>query len=181
MFLKHKVAFTNKDIFGPKFVPAVEACFCVISKMLFSGKVETNGTLDLTKEVMLSKQELWSYIYYLFYHNHTSIRVFKSMKNPKDGKASADRFYDAVIGYNDVAKPIDITTLILFINKLILTHEELINPVFDYLQLIINKKITTKISGVTMLTGKDGKTGFKIVTDPKEIADANVKVSIIPT
>ena len=179
MFQKRKAAFTNKDIFGDKFRPAVGTCFCVVSKMLFSGKIEVDGTIDLAKEVMLTKMELWSYIYYLYYHNHINMPIFKSMKDPETGKASGENFYKAVNG-KAILQSMDITTLILFLNKIIRSHDELINPIIDYLKLILHKNVMSRISGVTMITNKDGKKGFKIVTDPKEVQEANVKISIVP-
>ena len=188
MFEKHNVAFTNRDIFGRSFRPAVEASFCVVSKMLFSGKIETDGTIDLKNEVMLSKKELWSYVYYLFYHNHMNIPVFKGMKSPKDGKASAELFYAAIVSFVDgrlsvkSVKPVDLTALILFINGVIRDYKELINPVFDYLKVLLTKtedlRALTNISGISLITGVDGKSGFKIVTSPNEVANANVKISI---
>ena len=192
MFEKHRVAFTNKDIFGPKFRPALEASFCVLSKMLFAGKIDIDGTLDMKNEVNLSKKELWSYIYYLFYHNHMKIPEFKAMKNPENGKASAERFYDSVMAvvYKKSVKqvkPMDVSALIVFINKMIGSHTELANPVINYLKVLLLKMRTanarvpfTGISGIGLITGVDGKTGLQIVTDPREVANANVKISIIP-
>jgi hypothetical protein len=178
MFQKRKVAFKNQDIFGANFQPAVDPCFCMVSKMLFHGKIEIDGTLDISKEVMFSKKELWSYIYYLYYHNHTNMEIFQKMKDRKSGKASAEKFYETIYGDATIIQSVDVTSLVLFINNLIRSNEELVNPVIDYLKVIIQKNIMSRISGVSVITGKDGKSGFEIVTNPKEAEQANVKISL---
>jgi len=187
MFLKHRVAFANKDIFGIKFKPALDACFLVVSKMLFSGKIGMDGFIDVRNGGVLSKTEVWSYIYYLYFHNRANIPEFKAMRNVENGKASEERFYEVVYKGNKrfntgiQVKPLDIMTLIVFVNKVIRSYEDIVNPVFDYLKVLSEKKnisVLNNISGVTLITGTDGRTGLKIVTDPREVAEANVKISI---
>jgi len=188
MYEKSRVAFTRKEIFGNKFKPTITTCFCTVSKMLFADMINTDGTIDIDKAVSLKKEELWAYIYYLYYYNNTNVSVFKSMKNEDNGKASAAHFYDTVISITDEeddetkpAKPFDTTTLIIFINNVLEEFgHELINPIFDYLEVILKKNIISRISGITIKTGNvstnSGK--IKIVTDEKDIANANVKVTL---
>lgn len=189
MYEKSRVAFSRKEIFGNKFKPNINACFCTVSKMLFGDMINTDGTIDIDKSVNLSKEELWSYIYYLYFYNNTNVKVFKSMKNEDNGKASAAHFYDTVISMvadaeddeTKPAKPFDTTTLIIFINNVLEEFgKELINPIFDYLGIILKKNIISRISGISIKTGNESSNSgkIKIVTDEKDVANANVKFSL---
>ena len=196
MFEKQRVAFTRKEIFGNKFKPAINPCFCTVSRMLFAGKINNDGTIDIDKAVDLKKEELWSYVYYLFFYNHTNAPVSQSIKHAENGKASAVQFYEAIISLVDrdeenddtPAKPFDTTTLIIFINNVLEEFgKQLVNPIFDYLQVILNKNIMTRLSGITHITNGNANANgnasshnkIKIVTDEKDIANANVKVRFV--
>jgi hypothetical protein len=194
MFEKKRIAFSIKRIFGSKFKPSIDICFCTVSKMLFNGKINTDGTIDITQLANLKIDELWSYIYYLYFYNHTNVTVFKSMKNETNGKASAEQFYGTVISMAEVevetlninsqpAKAFDPTTLIIFINEVIEEFgKELINPVFDYLGILLKKNILTRLSGITIKTNETSNSvdnnKIKIVTDNAGIKNANVKFSL---
>ncbi len=189
MYEKSRVAFTRKEIFGNKFKPNINACFCTVSKMLFADMINTDGTIDINKSVNFKKEELWSYIYYLYFYNNTNVNVFKSMKNKDNGKASAVHFYDTVISMVAEAeddetkppKPFDTTTLIIFINNVIEEFgRELVNPIFDYLGIILKKNVLSRISAITLKTVNVGTNSgkIKIVTDEKNVANANVKVTL---
>lgn len=187
MFQKARVAFSNKTIFGNKFSPAIDSCFLAVSKMLYSDKINVDGTIDITKSAALTLKDLWSYIYYLYYYNHTNVKIFHSMSNPKNGKANAELFYSTVTTFlenvnagneNSAAKPLDTTTLIIFINNVIEEYErQIVNPIFDYLSVLMKKNIMTKLSSLNIVTGQD-QTGIKIVTDPTEVENANVKIRL---
>jgi hypothetical protein len=190
MFEKQRVAFSRKEIFGVKFKPAINPSFCTVSRMVFAGHINTDGTIDIDKAVSLTKEELWAYVYYLYFYNHTNVPIFQAMKNPENGKASALNFYEAVISMVDreeetndqPAKPFDTTTLIIFINNVIEEFgKQLVNPIFDYLHVILERNIVTRLSGITLVTGDNKETGesnkIKIVTNAKNVANANVKVS----
>lgn len=192
MFEKARVAFTRKEIFGTKFRPAIDPCFCTVSKMLYAGLINSDGTIDIDKSGVISKQQLWSYVYYLWFYNHTNVLVFKSMKSPENGKANAALFYSAVTmfveGQDDNAreekpvKPFDTTTLILFISEVLEEFgKQLVNPIFDYLRVLLERDVITRLSGVGIITGKkdnpNSKADITIVTDPKEVENANVKIT----
>lgn len=196
MFEKQRIAFSRKEIFGLKFKPTIDICFCTVSKMLFNGKINTDGTIDINQAVNLKKDELWSYIYYLYFYNHTNVTVFESMKNKENGKASAEQFYAAVVSMAEdeletsntnantqPAKPFDPTTLIIFINEVIEEFgKELINPIFDYLGILLKKNVLTRLSGITIKTNENSNTidnnKIRIVTDNAGIKNANVKFSL---
>lgn len=193
MSKKKRIAFSRKEIFGIKFKPNIDYCFCTLSKMLFAGKINNDGTIDINQVINFKKEELWSYIYYLYFYNHIDIIVFKSMINSKTGKASAAQFYSTVnidtksedIDINIQAKPFEITTLIIFINNVIEEFsKELINPIFDYLGILLKKNILTRIAGITIKTNNNPlsntNTGnrIKIVTDNASIENANVKIKL---
>lgn len=195
MFEKKRIAFSRKEIFGTKFKSSIDDCFCVVSKMLFNDKINLDGTIDITQAANLKKEELWSYIYYLYFYNHTNVTIFTSMTNPDNGKASAEKFYSAVISLtedenettdtnsNTNSKPVksfDVTTLIIFVNEVIEEFgKELVNPIFDYLSVLMKKNVLTRLSGITIKTGDNASTQsenkIKIVTDNADIANANVK------
>jgi hypothetical protein len=197
MFEKKRIAFSRKEIFGIKFQPTIDKCFCTVSKMLFNSEINTDGTIDITQSVNLKKEELWSYIYYLYFYNHTNVVIFKSMKNKENGKASGEQFYAAVISMvegeeettntnvnTQPAKSFDTTTLIIFINNVIEEFgNELVNPIFDYLSLLLKKNILTRISGITIKTNNednnDNKGNIVIVTNKENVKKANVKVSFM--
>jgi len=203
MFTKQRIAFSRKEIFGSKFKATIDACFCVVSKMLFNDKINIDGTIDITEASNLKKEELWSYIYYLYFYNHSNVTIFQSMTNKDNGKASAEQFYAAVVSltenenenaYTDVnvnvnshpAKPFDISTLIIFINEVIEEFgKELVNPIFDYLSVLMKKNVMTRLSGITIKTHENASGNssqnankIRIVTDNAGVANANVKFKL---
>jgi len=189
MFEKQRIAFSNKDIFGLRFKADVRACFCTVSQMLFDDKINLDGTIDISKVVSLTKYELWCYVYYLFFHNQTNVPIFRSMVNPETGKASAPLFYEAVLSMvqdekytarEDLpARALDPTTLVLFINEVLEEFgKQLVNPIFDYLHVIMQKNIMSRIANVTIKTGDKNTDRIKIVTDQRNVDDANVKVDL---
>lgn len=185
MFKKQKLSFKNKDIFG-KFKPTINNCFCIVSKMLFSNKINIDGKIDFNAQ--LTKEELWSYIYYLFYNNHTNVQLFKDMKNAK-GKANAELFYEAVLSRLEnknseipangsvalrYAQKLDNATLIFFINTILdELKDELVNPVIDYITILLNKKIIPKLSNISINLGK---TNSQISSNSK---NSNIKIKVV--
>lgn len=199
MFEKQRIAFSKKEIFGNKFKPTIDSCFCTVSKLLFAGKIENDGTINIYQSINFKKEELWAYIYYLYIHN-TSVSVFKSMTNKQNGKASAAQFYSTVItitgididedgddildesNKNQKVTPFDATTLIIFINNIIEEFgKELINPIFDYLSILLKKNVLTRLSGFTLKTNNNvnrTNNNIKIVTSNANVVNANVKFTL---
>lgn len=189
MFKKKKIAFSRRELFGTKFKSSIDNCFCVVSKMLFNDKINLDGTIDITQAVNLKIEELWSYIYYLHFYNHKNVTIFASMTD--ENKASAEKFYSAVISLtadenesiytnsntnSEPAKSFDVTTLIIFINNVFEEFGQgLVNPIFDYLSILMKKNVLTRLSGITIKTGDNASNKIKIVTDNADIANANVK------
>jgi hypothetical protein len=195
MFEKKRVAFSRKEIFGLKFKPTIDICFLAVAKMLFSERINIDGTIDINQSINLKKEELWSYVYYLYFYNHSNVEIFQSMKNKKDGKASAELFYSTVVSftgseaentYTNVnvnshpAKSFDNVTLIIFINNVIEDYGKvMVNPIFDYLSILMKKNVLTRLSGITIKTGDDNGNNsnkIKIVTNNANVANANVKI-----
>lgn len=174
------VAFSNKLIFGNRFSAIIDNCFCMVSKTLIDDNLNFDGTIDLSKETILKKDVLWSYIYYLYYYNNSSISEFNKMQDPKTGKADALLFYNAVRNTTDTiisfGQPLTTSLLIIFINNIINKyHDSLINPIIDYLNILINKRIDLHLSNIAIQTGKDS--GFKIELDKEKMKNSNVKVN----
>ncbi len=188
MFIKKKIAFSDKKVFGYDFKTNIESCFCKTSKMLFSGKINHDGTIDEMRSDSFSKTELWSYIYYLYYYNNSDIEEFIAMKTKE--KADAVKFYNVVASVSN-GQTIDINInfigpltskmLITFINRIITNYpnDELVNPMFDYLKILSQKHILTKLSGIKLITGKD-KGEFEIV-EGDAVNNANIKISLNKT
>jgi hypothetical protein len=111
------------------------------------------------------------------------------MKTPKNNKASAVLFYDSVMKTVDEKNkegeksvtPFDINTLIYFINIIVHRYEgHLVNPVIDYLKKILEKEIIPSLGSIAIKTGTNSG-NVKIVTNPQNVANANVKVRLSMT
>jgi hypothetical protein len=193
-FRKQKLTFGSHDIFGRNYKNNLTYAFNQVSKMLFNNKANVDGSIGLEQTGNFTKAELWGYIYYLFYYNSSNIDEFKNMKS-KNGKANAELFYSVVKSFaisqlynlrqDETAKPgeiqsIDINDLIFFINNIVHKYgEELVSPIFDYLQLLVKKDVSTKLKGIKIRTGLEGS-NVKIVVDEKEVENANIKISFFP-
>jgi hypothetical protein len=190
MFEKAKLTFKDPAVFEKDFKTNVDTSFCIISKMLFNNRINIDGSIDLHQGGFLRKYELWSYIYYLYYYNNSSVEEFVKMKNPQTGKASALLFYESVrdvvdnqfIEKDDIVS-MDVNTLIYFINFMVHKYgDNLRNPVVDYLKQLVyrmsfDSSFIKKLKGVSVVTGNDD-VDIKIVTKPEDINSSNIKVVI---
>ncbi len=144
-----------------------------------------DGSIDITKTGELKKYELWSYIYYLYYFNNTTLEEFALMKdNDNKGKASAIKFYEVVRNTvnnqfvpQDKIIPLDVNTLSYFINILVHKYEEnLTNPIVHYLQKLLNRKSDMiKLGKLSISTGNTGK-NVEIVTNSNNVKNSNVRI-----
>lgn len=185
-FTRKPVIFTSAEVFDKQFRANIETCFCVVSKMMFKNIINIDGSIDMEQLVNVKKYELWSYIYYLYMHNNTTISEFMRMKNPSTGKADATRFYNIV--YEDDAANLVPTTpanwgkgkkspelarvqspnnsavrLVYFINNIIHTYQtEIVNPVIDYLNQLLKKEIITKLTGVKVNLNGDTNRNVRV-------------------
>lgn len=191
MFDKKKISFKTKTVFGYNFKNSIDQCFCATSKMLFSGKINHDGTIDPSQADAFKKSELWSYIYYLYYYNNADIEEFSAMKSKEEDKADAVAFYNVV---HTVAKsftsnisksalpasPIDSLSLINFINKVVVVNgENLVNPIFDYLKVITERKVLDNFKGVKFIMGD--KVQNAQVLRGQAAKNADIKVGIHKT
>lgn len=187
MFKKAKVSFKNKVIFESDFRADIDRAFCVVSKMLFNNRINVDGSIDVNQAAMLRKYEVWSYIYYLYYHNQSIIEEFVAMQDPKSGKASAVRFYEVVRAVvnnpllaEDSIQPLDVNTLVYFVNFMVHKYQmDMMNPVVVYLQgLLSNKEAVTRLKDFTLVTGRPPNE-VEIITDPDRLSAANVTVRVV--
>jgi hypothetical protein len=176
------INFNNIAVFDRRFKNDIEVCTCVVSKMVFSKKINIDGSIDTSNMPTLRKYELWSYIYFLFYYNHTSIDEFASMKSKRMGTASAEAFYktvrDAVDNsyvnettrvltvqrdIQDVAVSMDIQTLAYFINSMVHKYESnLTNPIVDFLKDMFMQRQQTAFNNLSIKTGTTEVSNVKI-------------------
>jgi len=181
MFTKARLSFAHKLVFEKDFKPNIERAFCVVSRMMFEDRINIDGTINMEQAGYLKKWQLWSYIYYLYYYNNSSVEEFVTMKNPKNGKANAVLFYESVrkviqnqyIGQDEIT-PFDVNSLIYFINVVSQKYgEDMKNPVVDYLRKILrSKSAVDQISKFTLVTGT--KEGQVQLVNKEE--NANIKV-----
>lgn len=165
------ITFKKKEIFGNKFIPSIKSSLQYTILLLtreiiiVGSSIAKAGTLDFNKGVNLSKTELWSYIYYLYYYNKNTNRVFNSMKK---GKANAFLFLESILNYVKASK-IDKITLVTFINKIINDYK-LLNPLIDNLVNIMNnKEVIPRLSEILIKNGN--------VTNNVNSADIKIYVS----
>lgn len=184
MYKKSELTFKSLIVFGRYFKPYIDHSFCIVSKMMFMNKINIDGTINDDQAGYLKRHDLWSYIYYLYYHNNSSVEEFVQMKNKETGKASALLMYKVVQAVvqnqfiaNDDIIPFDVNTLIYFINVITQKYgENLRNPVVDYLRNILsNKDAVESIRKFAIRTGVTSG-NVVLVTDPKEVDNANIKV-----
>jgi hypothetical protein len=189
MFARAKLSFMNQAVFEKEFKSSIDNAFCVVSKMMWLNRINVDGTINMDQATLLKKYELWSYIYYLFYHNHSTLDVFSAMKSEDNGKANAVLFYKTVatVVDNQFIKQsmdngkfvaFDVNTLIYFVNTVVQKYgEDLTNPVVQYLQRIVNSPETIeKIRKFTLLTGK--QPGNVEIVKGELVGDADIKVEI---
>ncbi len=144
--------FKNMGVFDKKFKNDIESCTCLVSKMLFAKKINVDGSIDVDNMNTLRKHELWSYIYYLYYFNNTSIDEFASMKGNR-GVASAENFYKTVKAYVDnkyvfnkspqekSVTSFDVQTLAYFINSIVHQYgNDLANPIINYVKDLLKTR-----------------------------------------
>lgn len=162
LYKKKEVSFSTQEVFDVGFKPDVEACFCVVSKLLFRNVINIDGSIDMQQLVNVRKRELWSYIYYLYQYNNGTLPEFVAMKNPSTGRADGMLFYQVVYvdgnsNSNSNSKNVkvskklgtDIARLVYFINTLVHKYkDDMINPVIDYLNQLMKKEVFTKLSEV---------------------------------
>lgn len=187
MFIKKKLAFNNVLIFEKQFKADFDKSFCVVSKMMIKDVLNIDGSIDIVKTGDLKKYELWSYIYYLYYFNNTTIEEFALMKdNDNKGKASAVKFYEVVRNTvnnqfvpHDSFIPLDVNTLSYFINILIHKYENnLTNPIVNYLQKILNRKPDMiKLGKLAITTGNSGK-NVEFITNSNNAKNSNLKIKM---
>ena len=195
-----RLAFTNVAVFDKKFKPDIEQCFAVVAKMLFSKRINIDGSIDIDNLINTRRYELWSYIYFLYYYNNTSIDEFSSMKNTRGGLggASAENFYatvKAVVSNHYVNAlspekpkaseylPFDPQTLAYFINYLVHKYDDsLKNPVIDFIrELLETEKPIAKLNSLVVMTNPNANTNVRIVPNASgnsRAASANSDVRI---
>jgi hypothetical protein len=191
-----KLAFTNAAVFDKKFKADIEQCFSVSAKMLFSKRINIDGSIDTNNLVNTRKYELWSYIYFLYYYNNTSIDEFSSMKNTRGGigGASAENFYNTVRTvvtnqYINSLNPIqpkaseyipyDPQTLAYFINYIVHKYgDNLKNPIIDFIrELLETQKPVAKLNSLIVKTNQNANTNVKIVPNSRNSSAANAAVA----
>ena len=140
-----KLNFKTKLVFGNRFIASIDQSFAKVSKLFFNQKLDPNGLVFLSKLNSVKKEDLWSYIYYLFHYNKHSVSQFKKISAAdKRQKASARKFYTMVREELDL----DLNTfsiieppgLAVFINNIIVQNKpHLINPIIDYMGIYCQK------------------------------------------
>ena len=175
--MKKGLAFTNNMVFGTKFKSTIGPCYCMVSKLIFEEKINIDGSINLEKVGLFLKDELWSYIYYLYYYNNEFIDEFKDMK--LRGKASAANFYKVVKGSQyDSSAPasLNVTTMVGYINEIIHKYnDDLFNPIIGFLDKILKTRTISKVSSIKVNIGDHKFENIKNLIDIKEKLNSNSK------
>lgn len=192
-FKRKKLAFNNQAMFEKQFSTVFETCFCVVSKMMFNNHVNIDGSINMEQAGFLRKYQLWSYIYYLYYYNNSSLEEFAAMKGEL-GKASAVRFYEVVKAVvqnqfvpEESVTPLDVNTLIYFVNIIMakyrgegaIAESNIKNPVVDYIRGVLARgkgEEGVRLKKLSVVTGKESG-NVNVVTDSAGVGNANVKVT----
>jgi hypothetical protein len=181
MFEKKEINFGSKKYFG-NFKNNLDTCFCKTSKMLFSGKLNMDGTIDEDKVDTFTRADLWSYIYYIYYYNNSDVQEFKLMKTKKTGLANATFFYTIVTSVvHRTSEPkleaLKSQDLIKFINYIIeYNQDQLVNPIFDYLKVLQDKRMIRNLEGFKLITGNSSGE-IKVVN--ANSPNANIKIGLV--
>ena len=114
----------------------------------------------------------------MYSYNNSDVPEFQIMKNPDTGKADAHLFYMAIVRDPTTSiVPISNMSLIAFINDVIRSNTELlVNPVFDYLQMLTQRKDIFSLNGIDIVTGKSKAN----VVSGDAAKNANIKITIKP-
>ena len=148
------ITFERVSIFGKSFKPDIAQCICRVGKLLNDGSININGTLNIGDMSKVRKSDLWSYIFYLWYHNkEEGYIVFDSMSIVKYGKRRVDaekaaatiyKYFDAnekkkFKSANPVSAIFTKKNIVAVINKIISEYKSLNIPV---LKNIYDKLLT---------------------------------------
>ena len=114
--------FKDPKVFGNKFDAFIGEAHAKVAHMVISGKIDASGYVNDG-----TLNELWSYVYHLFYSNKDS-HPFSQMKTLRGHSASARNFYKTVHDYTKTDGFIHRETLVAFINGVIREHHP-INPI----------------------------------------------------
>ena len=137
--------FKNQIVFGKTFIAQIESAQCKVSGLLFNGKLSEDGTFNIKNMAGITVDDVWSYIYYLYFYNKNNNDIFMNMKSQGEReKASAIKMYNAV--YNELelnSRPyshLEPHVLATFTNNILKRYgEEINNPVIDFLGYAIQK------------------------------------------
>lgn len=159
------VPFSNKNVYGKQFKPGLKLVFPVVAKMLFDNKINITGGINSDNADGISRDELFSYIYYLWVYNKSNISPFTKLHDSR-GLASGDLFYNTIkqvitdnpeynVRKSHDITAIDISGLIYFINKTVNdNYGKIIIPVVDHLNNLLKEESKKSFDGVTIKTGK---------------------------
>lgn len=179
------VSFQGKQVFGEQFKSGKQAAIQNAAKLLLSDQLNDDGTINENNTAYINESELWSYIFYLYYHNRDRIQEFKIMSNEK-GNASAENFYDVVssvientglkIHYN--IRFLTKNELIKFIKIVIGRHKDDINnPVIDHYNAMLQTDINQYFKNMKVVV-RTGRENARIVRDQEDIKNSDIILRI---
>jgi hypothetical protein len=165
--------------FGAGYASGIKGAVCAVGNLLDKGLLTPHGTIHTPKVGTIRKGELWSYVYYLWYHNHTSIDTFKQMTIYQNhrAKASAVRFVEAihrVLGFDTNTKPLGQLTkdnLVAAIHTILSREQDIKIPILQRLYQQINRADEIMPREFQRL-GLSGAMNVKVVPNVEIITDA---------
>lgn len=132
-----KITFKSPIIFGKHYKHGAKVAVCTVGQLLDKNIINTDGTLNWTKEHQFKKSEAWNYFYYLWYHNHATDHVPELHSIPL---ANAVKFLECVHALLGQTNSPQMTkkSLVIAINTLVSRNKTIHIPVLQniYGQLI---------------------------------------------
>lgn len=157
------VTFNTVSVFGKAFVPNRQTAICSIGDMLNSGMLKIDGSIPTTNIGKISKNQIWSYVYYLWSYNRSRLDIFHNMSSyeHRKTKASPVKFCEELYYFmkkNDInvsgkLKSIFKKENIVFcINKILMKHPNISIPI---LQKIYKKILNATNSQTSSLFNRN--------------------------
>lgn len=185
-FEKKRISFASHEIFGPNFKSGQRAAEIVTADLLLKNRLNMDGTVNEAMIVDIQESDLWSYIFYLYSYNNSTINEFKQMMDEDEKKASAEHFYDVVrsvvenTGFRTQYKIVKLNNhdLILFVKKMVAKYgSELYNPVVLRFQDFIDYYYERILDELDIVV-RTGDNTVKVITDQDKASRSDIVIKI---
>lgn len=168
---KKDVSFTNKSIFGTNFSPNKENIYCALGFLLVNLLINNDGSINIKSNKIISKANLWSYIYYLRLNNKSHPYFLQNLG--EGNKVSPLKFY-SMIATNK--KSVTKQNLIDFIQTVLNSGYKVTIPFLQedkHVISLVNSYHNNIIKNNTNNVNDDETINIKIIPSVKIIGNSN--------